>query len=279
MSGAVKLALWPQFGAAVLLSLLAVWILFALGARAQPAETTLGIDADATGNTATSLGQRNPCIQVRKGDTFQVDVTADGVTGLAAWDGYLALNTADQGSQGKGVNVVHIIDRDVQQLLASTPGGTVFDVSESVPEGDGDDGLYHVGGAIIGDRPVGVDGSGVLARLTLQAVDSGVAILSLRPVQTSAGKIGPVLTDVDANHLGDNDGDSFFDGPILDAQVAVDQNCPTSDGAGPVAALGGGGNGVPAWVFAAAALGVVATAGIGGMYFFRLRRAASKNSS
>jgi hypothetical protein len=87
-----------------------------------------------------------------------------------------------------------------------------------------------------------------------------------------------VLTDTGANHLGDSNDDSYFDGPILDATVAVDQDCP-SDSEGPVAALtGGDGGGAPAWIFAAAALGVVLTAGFGSIALFRLRR-PSKTAS
>jgi hypothetical protein len=83
---------------------------------------------------------------------------------------------------------------------------------------------------------------------------------------------------VDANHLGDSDGDSLFDGPTLDARVAVDQDCP-SDSAGAVAVLTGtDGGGVSAWIFGAAALGIVLTAGFGGILLARLRR-VSKTAS
>lgn len=225
----------------------------------------LGIDAEPSDNTATSLGVRNVCIAVHKGDTFDVDITVDGVTGLAAWEAYLAVDTS----------VINVVDRNVQLFLSSPPGSNTFDISESVPEGPGDDGRYRIGGAIITDPPIGVNGSGVLARLTLQAAGSGIATLSLKPIQTDAGKpVGAVLTDIDSNHLGDSNDDGLFDGPTLDATVAVDQDCP-SDSEGPVAALtGGGGGGVSAWIFAAAALGLVATAGFGGIALFRLLRAS-----
>jgi hypothetical protein len=230
----------------------------------------LGIDADATGNSPTALGQRDVCLEVQSGTTFDVDVIAEDVTGLAAWEAYVSLDVA----------VVNVIDRDVQQMLSAAPGANPFDVSESVPEEEGDNGLYRVGGANITDEPVGVDGSGVLARLTLEAAGPGVTTLSVRPVPTNAGgSVGPVLTDSDANHIGDTDGDAFFDGAILDAQIAVDQDCP-SDAEGPIAAItnGGGGDGVPAWVFAAAAVGLVAAAGLGGMALIRMRRSGTRGT-
>ena len=260
----------PVAAAAITVAAFSVAIALApLGAHAQSGPV-LGIDADATGNEPTALGQRDVCIEVQSGDTFSVDVTAENVTGLAAWEAYVSLDT----------EMVNVIDRDIQQMLASAPGANPFDVSESVPEEAGDNGLYRVGGANITEEPVGVDGSGVLARLTLEAAGPGVSTLSVRPVQTDAGSVGAVLTDADANHIGDADDDGFFDGAILDAQVAVDQDCP-SDAEGPIAALtgGSGGDGVPSWVFALGAVGLVAAAGFGGMALIRMRRAGSRGTS
>jgi hypothetical protein len=270
MRGLVRFALAPAVAGLLAAAFLSPVLFNSSGlvARAQGGPT-LGIDAEPSDNTAVSLGVRDVCIAVKSGDVFDVDITVDGVTGLSAWEAYLALDTS----------VVSIIDRNVQYLLSSPPGSNTFDISESVPEDASDDGRYRVGGAIITDPPLGVDGAGVLARLTLKATGSGVSNLSVKPIQTDAGEpVGPVLTDTDANHLGDSNDDSFFDGPSLDAAVAVDQDCP-SDSEGPVAALtGGDGGGVSAWIFAAAALGVVLTAGFGGIALIRLRR-PSKTAS
>jgi hypothetical protein len=105
-----------------------------------------------------------------------------------------------------------------------------------------------------------------------------VTTLSVQPIQTDVGSIGTFLTDVDAQHIGDEDGDSFFDGPTLDAKVAVDEDCP-ADSEGPISILtGGGGDGVSAWMVAAAAVGLVAAAGSGGAALFRLRRSGSRGA-
>ena len=267
MRGLVKLALLPAVAGLTAAAFLSP-VLFSVSARAQEGPT-LGIDVEPSDNTATTLGVRNVCIAVQKGDVFDVDVTIDGVSGLAAWEAYLSLDTS----------VVSVIDRNVQLLLSSVGDGNTFDTSESVPEDSEDDGRYRIGGAIITDPPVGADGAGVLARLTFEATGSGVSDLSVKPIQTDAGKpVGSTLTDVDANHLGDSDDDSYFDGPTLDASIAVDQDCP-SDAEGAVAVLtSSDGSGVSAWIFAAAALGVVLTAGFGGIALFRLRR-PSKTAS
>jgi hypothetical protein len=198
-----------------------------------------------------------------------VDITAENLVQLSAWEVYMALDTS----------VVHVLERDVQQLLATPAGANPFNISESVPEGEGDDGRYRVGAANISDEPIGVDGSGVLARLTLQAVGQGATTLSVQPIQTDTGSpVGPTLTDVDANHIGDENGDSFFDGAILDATVAVDQSCP-ADGEGPIAkVISGDSDGLPTWVIAAVAVGIVAAVGFGGAALFRLRRSGSRGA-
>jgi hypothetical protein len=125
-----------------------------------------------------------------------------------------------------------------------------------------------------------VDGSGVLARLTLEAAGPGVSDLSVRSVPTSAGApVGPVLTDSDAQHIGDSDGDSFFDGAILDAQVAVDESCP-ADAEGPIEVLtSGGDDGVSSWIFIAGAVGIVAAVSFGGLALIRLRRSGTRGTS
>lgn len=224
---------------------------------------SLAIDVDPTGNTATSLGTRQVCVEVDSGDTFDIDITAENVEDLSAWEAYLGFDNS----------IVHVVDRDVQMFLTSSPAANAFDLSASVPHDS--DTPYRVGAANIADPPEGVSGSGVLARLTLEAVGPGVTELSIGMQQSDIGQAaGPTLTDVNANQIGDSDGDAFFDAPILGANVAVDESCGDSGADGPITVLGGGGDdgGIAWWIFLAAAVGLVATAGIGGIALITLRR-------
>ena len=224
---------------------------------------SLGIDVDPTGNSATLLGSRQVCLEVASGDSFDIDVTVENISDLSAWEVYL----------GYDASVIQVVDRDVQMFLTSAPGGNAFDLSESVPDNNDP---FRIGAANIADPPEGVSGSGVLARLTLRAVGSGVTDLTVGPQPTDAGlPIGPTLTDVNAKQIGDSDGDSLFDSPILDAVIAVDESCDTGGGAA-IAVLGGDDGGVAWWIFLAAAVGLVATAGMGGIAFITLRKAGSK---
>jgi hypothetical protein len=153
----------------------------------------------------------------------------------------------------------------------------VFDASESVPD---EDGRYRVQAAIITtDDPIGADGSGTLARLTLKANDAGLTTLSLTPSPTDIADrpVAATLTDVDAARIGDSNSDTYFDGPILDAQIAVDQACPGSEGSATVISSGAGSDGLPSWLFVAAAAGIIA-AGAGGVALFVLRRSNPRAS-
>ena len=224
---------------------------------------TLAIDTEPSDNSATLLGVRTVCIAVEPGQTFPVDVTIENVQDLSAWEAYLGFDDS----------IVNVVDRDVQMFLTSSPGANAFDLSESVLD---DQSPYRVGAANIADPPEGVSGSGVLARLTLKAVGSGVSDLTVQsqPTDFSGRQIGPTLTDVNGNSIEDSDDDSFYDAPILDARVAVDEDCPTSDGGGPTALLTTDDGGIPWWIFAAGTVGIVAAAGLGGIALIALRRPA-----
>jgi len=107
-------------------------------------------------------------------------------------------------------------------------------------------------------------------------VGSGLTDLTAGIQQTSIQQpVGPTLTDVNGNQIADSDDDSFFDGPILDAKVAVGQGCDGSGAAGPSTVLSGGDDGIASWIFLAAAVGLVATVGIGGIALITFRRSGS----
>lgn len=250
------------------LSALAISFLSVLTGGYTPAalaqgSSSLAIDVDPSGNTATLLDTRQVCVEVSSGDTFDIDITVENVEDLSAWEAYLGFDN----------DVVHVVGRDVQMFLTSSPGANAFDLSASVPHDS--DTPYRVGAANIADPPEGVSGSGVLARLTLEAVGPGVTELSIGLQQSDIGQpAGPTLTDVNANQIADSDGDAFFDAPILGANVAVDESCDASGANGPITVLTGGGDegGIAWWIFLAAAVGLVATAGIGGIALITLRR-------
>jgi len=190
--------------------------LLARGHSAAQEAVTIGVDVEPAGNTVTSLGPIDACISVSIGDTFQADIFVTDVADLLAWEAYFSYD----------MTVIKITDRDVMMFQAANPGSNMFDVSEGLPDIDG---YYRVAAVDLADPPAPDSGSGVLARLTLKAVGPGVSPLSLSPIDVNEdGRIdlGASLKDIEAEPIDDLDGDGFFDGPIANAEIAVDTACP-----------------------------------------------------
>ena len=181
-------------------------------AQGQP---SIGVDADPSGNTATSLGAIDPCISVKKGDTFQVDIYIKDVVNLLGWEIYFHYEPS----------MVSITDRDVKMFLAATPGSDVLDPSEGLPDIDN---LHRLAAVDLALPHAPDSGSGVLARLTLKAVGSGVSSVDVAGVDANGdGKIdiGPLLTDDQGRQIGPRSPEGFFAGAITSATVAVDTAC------------------------------------------------------
>jgi hypothetical protein len=173
--------------------------------QASQGQTWVGIDADTAGNTASSLGPIDGCISVATGQTVTVDVFIMDVQALAGWQGELSYDNS----------VVTIVDVDPRLLLAANPDSQVVSLSpDSLPDTDG---IYSPLVADMGDR-TGESGEGVLIRLTLQAVGSGRAELTLSDV---------ALGDPSAAPIGDTNSDTYFDGPVSGAEIRVDEACPS----------------------------------------------------
>ena len=193
---------------------------------------TVGVDADPAGNTAISLGTIDSCISVKKGDAFQVDIFVTDVVNLLNWEVYFSFDG----------DVINVTDRDVQMFPAASAGSDVLDVSDVLPSSGG---LYRLGAADL-SRPPAVDsGSGVLGRLTLEAVGAGLSPAILTTLDANSdGKIdlGPLLSDAELRAIGDANGDGFFDGTVVNAQIAVDRDCLPGGVASPTASPGAGGS-------------------------------------
>jgi len=173
--------------------------------------TTIGVDADplhSPANTAISLGSIESCISMATNDTFDIDIFITDVVDLLSWETYLEYDGA----------VLNVTAVNVQMFQAANSGSRVFNASESTPDTDG---TFYVSAAELGGDSAVDSGSGVLARLTLRAVAAGASRADL----TSS-----TLKDKNNEPIGDTNGDGYFDGPIFNAQVAVDQ--PDTDGDG-----------------------------------------------
>jgi hypothetical protein len=174
--------------------------------RASQVTTALGIDANAAGNSDTSLGQIDPCVSVAAGESFDVDVFVTDVVDLMAWQATLIYDPS----------VLRVTETNVELFLASGEPGRMINLSDLPPNQDG---TYDFAVVAITPGGEGHNGTGLLARAKLEAVATGTSFLTLGHV---------ILGDSSSQAIGDLNGDDMFDGPIADAQVWVGEPCPSS---------------------------------------------------
>lgn len=167
---------------------------------------TVGIDTDindSPANAVASLGSRNACNTLTTGGTLTIDVTADAV---APPDGSRGGITGFQFTLVYDPSVVKVAASDHGMLLAANAGSSLITLGDAAPDADGS----FLVAVIDFDKQTATEhGPGVLARITLEAVGSGVSDLTLD---------GLIIVD-DANK-------PYAIGEVLAAQVAVDAPCP-----------------------------------------------------
>ena len=172
--------------------------------RASQVSTAMGIGADPTDNGATSLGEIDLCVSVATGETFDVDIFVADVIDLAGFQAQFRYEPS----------VLAVAEADVELFLGAE-GSRILNLSEVVPDQDGS---YGFRVADMTPGAPGHSGSGVLARVTLQAVGAGASFLTLDRI---------VLGDSAARAMGDVTGDGRFDGAVGHAQIWVDEPCPS----------------------------------------------------
>lgn len=234
--------------------------LLAMAGAALADDTEIGIDAKPQGNSATALGEIDECVEVSVGDTIEIDLYVKNVEALIAFEISLRYDPA----------ILELTDRDVRErFLASSENSNVVDGSQATPNSDG---RYSVSAVNANDSSSGTSGSGVLARISLTAVGTGISDLDLRTEDIDGdGKAdrGVLVRNVDGDAIDDNDDDSFFDGVLRNASVAVDSECADAS----PSVSGGGNNGISMlWIIIGVAIAVIVIGGVGVLV---LRRRAS----
>lgn len=233
-------------------------------------DTAIAIDAVTTGNSATELGPIDDCASAKVGDVFQVDFVIQDVKDLLAWEAPISYDP----------KVLKITDRNVKLFQAANDGSNVFDASNVTPNTSG---LFRAGAVDQADPASPDSGSGVLMRLTMEAVADGQSPVSVSPVDLdgdSKPETGVGLKNQDNELIGGQP----FSGKITNATIRVGSDCP--DGGKVVLGSGGsssgdnGGNPAESssgssntWVYVvvAAAAAVVVLAGVA-LLFRRSRR-------
>jgi hypothetical protein len=197
--------------------------------------TTLGIDVNPAGNTATSLGSIDTSRTVACGDIFDVDIYVNDVTNLHLWTLGVRYDSG----------VLFVTAKNVNLFLASALGSQVNDISY----GDrGLGGAYELGASDIAEPATPDSGSGVLVRLTMLARGEGSSSLGLEQESlfnylageippfgtiTVDSKSGAQITVSGGTCPGDTDGDGAPDAYDNCPQVPnTDQSDTDDDGHG-----------------------------------------------
>jgi hypothetical protein len=205
----------PMVGVAAGLAFLAFLLAGPWGdsAGAEPA-VSVGVDVDIDDdgdtipdNTATSLGSIEACIEVASGAALDIDVYIKDLPPATPLRGFNVAFNYDP-------TVLNVTGADVQQFLA-TGDSTLVPMLDPLPDSDGDYGA----GALDTSGPH-ESGEGVLVRLSLQAVGTGVSQANLTCVN---------LWDPNFNDIPPADPYGCFAGPVFNGLIAVGAQCPDTD--------------------------------------------------
>ncbi len=191
--------------AAVAAALLLVALVL-VGRSAAQTGPVVSVDAVPDGsNTATSVGAIDTCRAVATGAIFTADVVIQGVTGIAGVEGHLIYNSS----------VLRVTAVSYAFLIGSA-GGSLVELGDTVPDSDGD---FELGVVTFPLMPA--TGSGVLARMTFEALRSGTSPLDLQNVKLSDALSAPIPPA---------DVTGVFTGTVNDASAVADGACSDPDG-------------------------------------------------
>lgn len=178
--------------------------------------TGLAIDVLPAGNKANEIDAIEDCAEADVGDVFLVDIVIEDVQDLLAWEIALSYDPA----------VLSVTSRDVMVFQDANSGSSVIDLSASTPDTSG---RYVLGAVDTADPPSADSGSGVLAHVTMKAIGEGTSPITMDKLDLNGdgnADQGVFLRNVAGEIIGDEEGDSLFDGPTDGAEVRVDGDCP-----------------------------------------------------
>ena len=147
-------------GAVLILASLVAAVALAIGLSSTRASNggmdAMSIDLDTSGNTATTLGPLDSCLQVQPGETITLDITATNIPASNPMVGFAYLILYND-------SMLTIETQDHQFLLAATPGSGLLNGSEPTPDTDGSNDWHGSAADLSTTAPE--SGSGTLSRV------------------------------------------------------------------------------------------------------------------
>jgi hypothetical protein len=146
-----------------------------------PLGALLETDMDPQGNEATNLGSIQACKEAAPGDSIPIDITIQDIpasSGAGPWG-----ISGFQFSIVYDPSVLSVVSSDTQQLLASKPGAQIIDMTPRITQ---EAGSYTVATIDLSGGE-NITTSGVLARITFQAISPGSSTIGLADPILTAG--------------------------------------------------------------------------------------------
>jgi len=144
----------------IAMAAVAVIVIAGRGVTQAAGMQAMSVDSDIAGNTETSLGQNDPCVEATQGSDVVIDITA---LNIPASNPMIAYGY----TLGYDPSVLSVTAQDINGLLSTAAGFSPLNASDNKPDTDG-----HFTASVVDINASGVSGSGRLDRLTLH-VDSG----------------------------------------------------------------------------------------------------------
>ena len=198
---------------------------------------TVGIDMEITGNNDSTVGAIQNCAELSKpGDTLTFDLIIEGISSADKIAGY-QVDIDYDASVIKVTKVIGVDGTPTDEMTGGPAAGTVsmisridslggthfLNLSEMVPDSDGSFTAAAIDGTLNPYPPDNhEDGEGVLARITVQAVGTGVSTLII------AGPAGGADGNPDLIIMGGAgalQGKAIPVGNVLNAAVSVGATC------------------------------------------------------
>jgi hypothetical protein len=165
----------------------------------------IGFNMNPTGSSPSAVGV-DSCAEVGQGDQFDVDVFVTNLPSLTHFELRVDYDAT----------VVSLDSADFDYLLVKN-GGNILgaEIDEEKP------GRKFIAAA---NATSPSDGSGTLARLHMTALKQGTTGLAVTPNPPYA----PRLDGTRGVHVGDSNGDGYWDGQLSQGKVAVESSCGQS---------------------------------------------------
>lgn len=169
----------------------------------------LAVDVRPDGNSPSSLGKIETCASHDVGDEFTVDLIVNNVSDLRTFELRVEYDE----------DILSVVGADFNQFLISTPpNGSIFPALQEVER----PGRYFL--AAVEVQGSADSGSGVIARVTFEALDDGVSPIEI----AGSSPFGPRLVQSGGGAVEDSDGDGIWDATIVGSTVNIGDDCSTT---------------------------------------------------